>query len=151
MATRKLEEGIRHMYASMRRLREAFPAKPFTPDGRMVGDIGEAIAALRFNVTLDERLRKHWDGYREIRGVRRDVQIKTTQKDSTYLKQPPHEGDLLVFKFFEDGRWKCCYDGPIQQVWDALDGQRSDHSGAKFVQLAALQDLESIKSTKGRY
>ena len=80
---KKLEAAIRHMYASVQVLREAFPGKPFTPDGRMVGDIGEAIAALRFGVVLDERLQRHWDGYRLIaKGQRRDVRARARSLSS---------------------------------------------------------------------
>ncbi len=60
----KFKKAIKNLYLSVAKLQTAFPDKPFTPDGRMVGDIGEAIAALKFNVVIDKRLRRHWDGYR---------------------------------------------------------------------------------------
>ncbi|MDO8599298.1 MAG: hypothetical protein Q7S02_04270 [bacterium] len=139
---KKLEAAIRHMYASVKVLRGAFPGKPFTPDGRMVGDIGEAIAALKFGVVLDKKLRKSWDGYRETATGKWDVQVKTTQKDETYLKKPPHEGELLVFKIFEDGSWECCYDGLVQRVWKSLQSKKMDSTKAKFIKLSILKTLQ---------
>lgn len=139
----QLKEAIKDLYSSVAKLQAAFPDKPFTPDGRMVGDIGEAIAALKFNVVLDKRLRRHWDGYRiDSSEKKQEVQIKTTQKDETYLKKPPHKGYLIVFKVFSNGEWECCYDGKIMRVWNSLAKQKPDSTGAKFIQLARLREFK---------
>ncbi|OGF62205.1 hypothetical protein A2926_00090 [Candidatus Giovannonibacteria bacterium RIFCSPLOWO2_01_FULL_44_40] len=141
----QLKEAIKDLYSSVAKLRAVFPGKPFTPDGRIVGDIGEAIAALKFNVVLDRKLRRDWDGYRiDSSGKKCEVQVKTTQKDETYLKKPPHEGDLIVFKIFDNGEWECCYDGKIMRVWNSLAKQKLDSTGAKFIQLARLRNLNKI-------
>ena len=135
-----LKSAIRHLYVSVKKLNSAFPDKPFTPDGRMVGDIGEAIAAIKFGVTLDKTLRRHWDGYRiDSSGKKYDVQIKATQKDKTYLKRPPHEGELLVFKIFENGDYKCYYNGKIMRVWKSLSRQKPNSSGEKFINLSRFK------------
>lgn len=138
----KLKIAIKNLYFSVEKLNKAFPDKPFTPDGRMVGDIGEAIASIKFGVILDKKLRKDWDGYREDSGKRREVQIKTTQKDETYLKKPPHEGDLLVFQIFKNGDWECHYDGKISPVWESLNDKKPDSAGAKFIKLKNLRKLK---------
>ena len=139
----QLKEAIKDLYSSVAKLQAAFPGKPFTPDGRMVGDIGEAIAALKFNVVLDKRLRRDWDGYRiDSFEEKSEVQVKATQKDETYLKKPPHEGDLIVFKIFDNGEWECCYDGKIMRVWNSLVKQKPDSTGAKFIQLARLRKFK---------
>lgn len=136
----QLKEAIIDLYLSVEKLHAAFPDRKFTPDGRMVGDIGEAIAALKFNVFLDEKSQKHWDGHRILSGGRgRKVQVKTTQKDETYLKKPPYEGDLLVFKIFKDGKYKCCYDGSIMKVWRSLKDKKPDNTGAKIITLEKLK------------
>ena len=139
----QLKKAIIHLYVSVSKLHSAFPDRKFTPDGRMVGDIGEAIAALEFNVILDEKSKKHWDGHRVgLTGKERKVQIKTTQKDETYLKEPPHEGDLLVFKIFRNGEWKCYYDGSIVKVWRSLKNKKPDKTGAKAITLGKLKVLQ---------
>lgn len=136
-----LKRAIKHLYVTVKKLNSAFPDKPFTPDGRMVGDIGEAIAAIKFDVVIDKKLRRDWDGYRvDSYGNKHEVQIKTTQKDETYLKKPPHEGELLVFKIFKDGNYKCYYNGKIMRVWKSIK-QKPDNTGAKFIKLNKLQQL----------
>lgn len=138
----QLKNATKDLYLSVEKLHSAFPNKPFTPDGRMVGDIGEAIASLKFNVVLDKKLRKHWDGYRiDFAGNKREVQIKTTQKDETYLKKPPQDGDLLVFRIDREGEWKCYYDGPIIKVWDSLAGKKPNNAGEKFIKLNKLKEI----------
>ncbi len=140
--TDKLKGAIRDLYRSVVELNNAFPERKFTPDGRMVGDIGEAIASLKFNVILDEKSRKDWDGFRiDKNGKKRKVQVKTTQKDETYLKKPPYEGDLIVFKINNDGGYECCYDGPIIRVWESLKDKNPDITGAKFIKLDKLKKL----------
>lgn len=140
---KQFREAIKDLYLSVAKLQVAFPDKPFTPDGRMVGDIGEAIAALKFNVVLDKKLRRHWDGYRvDSLGKKHEVQIKATQKDETYLKKPPYEGDLIVFKIFSSGEWECCYDGKIMRVWNSLARLKPDSTGAKFIKLARLREFK---------
>ncbi|MBU4298968.1 hypothetical protein KKB43_00595 [Patescibacteria group bacterium] len=144
----KLKKAIIDLYKSVFKLQSAFPGRKFTPDGRMVGDIGEAIAALEFGVILDKKIKKHWDGHRvDSMGIERKIQIKTTQKDETYLKKPPCEGDLLIFKIFSNGKWRCCYDGPIVKVWRSLKNKNLDNTGAKIITLEKLKVLWGKKDS----
>ncbi|MDD3662725.1 MAG: hypothetical protein PHT84_02570 [Candidatus Pacebacteria bacterium] len=56
----QLKEAIKDLYRSVEKLNSAFLQRKFTTDGRMIGDIGEAIASLKFNVVLDEKSQKDW-------------------------------------------------------------------------------------------
>ncbi len=140
--SRRLKEAIRDLYLSVEKLRRAFDGRKFTPDGRMVGDIGEAIASLEFGVILDKKIKKHWDGHRiDSAGKKCDVQVKATQRDETYLKKPPQEGDLLVFRIDRNGEWECYYDGSIIKVWESLKHKKPDSTGAKIIKLAKLKEI----------
>jgi len=139
----QLKEAIKDLYHSVEKLNDAFSQRKFTPDGRMIGDIGEAIASLRFDVVLDEKSQKDWDGYRiDKKGNKRMVQVKTTQKDETYLKKPPCDGDLLVFKIRRDGEYELCYDGSALKVWDSLSHRKADVTGAKMIDLKRLKQIK---------
>ncbi|MBU4274724.1 hypothetical protein KKE19_02825 [Patescibacteria group bacterium] len=138
----QLKGAIRNLYKSVVELNNAFPERKFTPDGRMVGDMGEAIASLKFHVILDEKSKRDWDGCRINKNHKeRKVQVKTTQKNETYLKKPPCDGDLLVFKINNDGGYECCYDGSIMKVWKSLKDKNPDINGAKFIKLSKLKKL----------
>jgi hypothetical protein len=73
---------------------------------------------------------------------KRMVQIKATQKDETYLKRPPCDGDLLVFKIKRDGEYELCYDGPALKVWDSLNHRKADVTGAKMIDLKKLKEIK---------
>jgi len=47
-------EGLALIYRGIERLRNAFPHRALTIDGRLVGDIGEVIAALEYDISLDD-------------------------------------------------------------------------------------------------
>jgi hypothetical protein len=138
-----LSGAIREMFQVQRLLHEAFPKRPFTPDGRMIGDIGEAIAEISYRVTVDTGIRKHWDGKREEGNAKcAEVQIRATQKDDTYVKQSPDVGCLLVFKISPDGTWECCYNGNTDRVWSSLEAKKANQAGEKMIGLGALRKLD---------
>lgn len=94
-------------------LQTEFAHRRFTIDGRLVGDIGEIIAATEFDVTLDEVGRATHDG---VTGSGRNVQIKATfQNHLTFGKTPQL---YLGFKLFEDGRHEVIFNGPGQNIFD---------------------------------
>jgi len=115
----------------------------FTPDGRMVGDIGEVIAGFFYGVELHKNGHRNWDGTYESRSV----QIKVTGGIDTYLKEPPEEGFLdgllMVFEINrESGEYKIVYNGDIKRVWNALNNLKIDKTGAKMISLDRLRKLQ---------
>jgi len=102
-----IRDSLALIFAGINKLKEAFPHKAFTIDGRLVGDIGEVIAALEYEVTLYEVLRPGYDG--ETPDGRR-VQIKATFKDSLTFKGTPDY--YLGFKLDDDGEYDEVYNGP---------------------------------------
>ncbi len=92
----------------------------FTIDGRLVGDIGEIIAAREFEIELDSKSRPIHDA-RTKDG--RDVQIKATFKNSlTFTKEPTL---YLGFKLWKDGQHEVVFNGPGRIISDAF-GTRKD-------------------------
>ena len=60
--------------------------KPFTPDGRMVGDIGEALAERFFLVRLEKNQKAGFDGILESDGKTK-VEIKITRKKAFQFRK----------------------------------------------------------------
>ena len=115
----------------------------FTPDGRMVGDIGEVIAGIFYQVKLHNVGRHDWDG--TYNG--RNVQVKATGGNDTYLKEPPKDGFadglLMVFQIDrEGGGYKLIYNGDIQRVWNELDDVNLNRAGEKMISLNRLRELQ---------
>ncbi len=120
-------DALRQLYAARNILRAHFPELPFTLDGRMVGDIGEAIAATKWGFKpLPSNSKTHDaetpDG--------RKVQIKTTQQ--TRGGSPVGLGldkrtfeHLIVIQIREDASYEVLYDGPGTYIDQKREGKKS--------------------------
>jgi len=102
-----------------------FPGRKFTPDGHLVGSIGEVLAAHLYDLELlpasaERHDAKAPDG--------RLVQIKATQAKSVGLRSEPDH--LIVLKLNQDGSTNEVYNGPGAPAWHQAgkmqkNGQRS--------------------------
>jgi hypothetical protein len=70
-----ISEALRLIFQAIEKLKEAFPNRAFTIDGRLVGDVGEVIAALEYDVVLHDVSRPNHDA---TTSDGRNVQIKAT-------------------------------------------------------------------------
>lgn len=123
---------VRRIYACVQRLERIFePEKRrFTPDGHMVGSLGEALAARMFGLTLLGNSEKGHDA----RAGRKLVQIKTTQRKHVELRSEPEH--LLVLKLDPTGQITVVYDGPGARPWTAAGGKM-----VRRISLAQLRQL----------
>jgi Family of unknown function (DUF6998) len=63
MASRQtITEALEMIFQGIAHLKDAFPHRAFTIDGRLVGDIGEVIAAIEYDVLLDNVSQPGHDG-----------------------------------------------------------------------------------------
>jgi hypothetical protein len=84
----------------------------FTLDGRIIGDIGEILAAQFFELELHENQRSRHDAVTTIAGQEHGVQIKC-RKASTVIDFTSIPELLLVVNFSTDWRqWGVIYNGP---------------------------------------
>src|SRR6266487_119639 len=112
-----LTEGLALVFQGIDRLRAAFPNRRFTIDGRLVGDVGEVIAELEYDVTLNEVSQPDHDGTTKDG---KKVQIKATFKDSLTFKTA--SDFLLGFKLYPDGRYEEVFNGPGQLIYAHRSG-----------------------------
>ncbi len=70
-----IAEALALIFDGIARLKKAFPNRAFTIDGRLVGDIGDIIAALEYDVVLHEVSQPDHDA---VTPDGRSVQIKAT-------------------------------------------------------------------------
>src|SRR5260370_37640017 len=98
MSRQKIEEALAHIFRGIGMLQTEFTNRRFTIDGRLVGDIGEIIAATEFDVTLDEVGRAEHDG--KTRNERLGQVKATFQNELTFRTTPQ---PYLGFKLYPDG------------------------------------------------
>jgi hypothetical protein len=108
-----LKEGLALVFQGIERLKTAFPNRQFTIDGRLVGDIGEVIAALEYEVERDDVSQPNYDG-KTADG--RKVQVKATLRDRLTFKTTPEL--MLGFKLYRDGRYEEVFNGPGKLIFE---------------------------------
>ena len=108
-----IKKALKNIFESIDDLCNAFPQKSFTIDGRLVGDIGEIIAILDFDINLFDVQQADHDG--ETSDGRK-VQIKATFKDSLTFRTVPDY--YLGFKLFKDGHYEVVFNGPGRIIYE---------------------------------
>jgi hypothetical protein len=114
-----IAKSLESIFSGIDALGEAFPDKKFTIDGRLVGDVGEIIARLHYDIELDKVSRPHHDG----KWGSRNVQIKATFKDSlTFTTIPEY---YLGLKLCRNGQHEEVYNGPGINIFERYKNRKS--------------------------
>jgi hypothetical protein len=108
-----IKEALGLIFQGIDHLKNSFPNRAFTIDGRLVGDIGEVIAALEYDVILDDTIQPDYDAT-TLDG--RKVQIKATFKDSLTFRTTT--AYYLGFKLYPDGRHEEIFSGPSKLIYE---------------------------------
>ena len=74
-----IPEAIKQLRQVVKQLQDAYPKKRFTLDGRLVGDLGEILAQIEYDIELYDGLQKYHDAKASDGRL---VQIKATMQDS---------------------------------------------------------------------
>jgi len=128
-----LPDLIKKMYEIVGELEGRFK-RPFTPDGHLVGSIGEVLASYRYTLTLLPASTEIHDA-QSLDG--RLVQIKATQGKSVALRAEPEH--LIVLQIQKDGCATEIFNGPGNLVWNAC-GQMQKN-GQRPIGLTKLRQL----------
>jgi len=143
MSIETVPELVREIYAIVAKLEAAFPGRHFTPDGHLVGSLGEVLAAAHYGLELLPASAEAHDA-RTPDG--RKVQVKATQVNRVALRQ---DCDLLlVLQLDKDGGFKEVYNGPGAPVWEAAGSMQSN--GQRAISLTTLRELNSAVADKDR-
>nr|WP_291854529.1 hypothetical protein [Accumulibacter sp.] len=131
----RFPEIVRSIYAAVAELEAMFPGRKFTPDGHMVGSLGEALAAHHYGVTLHGASFECHDGT----CCGKNVQVKATQGGRIAITSEPEF--LLVLRLHPDGSFSEEYNGAGHRVWSLVSHKPRPKNGQHQVSLAALRKL----------
>jgi hypothetical protein len=112
----------------------------FTFDGNLVGDLGEAVAAELFGLTLTGRSNEGIDGYAPDG---RSVQVKAsgTRRGPAFRPVDTRSDHLLVFHFdYDNCTGEVIYNGPEEPVIALLPQTWSGQRCVSLTKLVALND-----------
>lgn len=128
-------EKIQLLYQISRNLETLFPGRHYTPDGHMIGSIGEALAASFYGLDLFPASEETHDAKAPDGRL---VQIKATQIQRVALSSEPEW--LLVLKIHHDGTFSEEYNGPGALVWAHCG--KMQKNGQRPISLTTLHQLQ---------
>lgn len=134
-----LPEAVQAIYDAVAMLEEAYPGRRFTPDGHLVGSIGEVIAAEAFDLELLPSSSPIHDARAKDGTL---VQIKTTGGTSVAMTADCQK--LLVLKIIDPTYAVVVYFGSGDVAWAAAG--KLAKNGQRRISLKKLQDLASEQS-----
>jgi hypothetical protein len=125
---------VNRLYELVRELETAFPGRPFTPDGHLVGSLGEVLASHYYDLDLLPCSTECHDA--QARDGRL-VQVKATQGSTVALRaQPQH---LLVILLKRDGTIEEVYNGPGTLAW--TNCRKRQKNGQSPISVSKLRKL----------
>lgn len=135
-----LPTPVAKIYEAVEELSLLYPGRPFTPDGHLVGSIGEVIAAEALGLELYPPSQPGHDAFDE----NGDVQIKLTAGKAISMYASCER--LVVLRIVSPHEAEIVYDGPGEAAWGnagamAKNGQRRI-SLSRLKALAAQRDAE---------
>ncbi|RWQ37805.1 MAG: hypothetical protein EOS21_21435 [Mesorhizobium sp.] len=140
----KLPESVKALYAAHAAICQHFAhtGLTFTLDGKLVGDVGEAVVAEAFGITLCRQRTPGVDGHA---ADGRSVQIKATGRPNAGPAFTPGEGiaDHLIFIRidFAAGNAAVLYNGPEGPVRRLLPPK---WSGTKVIPMSKVLATDAI-------
>lgn len=135
-----LDENIKQLFEIISDLKNNFPNKEFTLDGRLVGDIGEILVQENYDVQLYNKQEKTHDGYDSYK---RKIQIKATFKDK--LSFPCNKKDVpdyfIGIKIHTNGSYEEIYNGKGAAIWELVKNRAKTKNSSFQISLPSLKKL----------
>jgi hypothetical protein len=131
---------VADIYRAVAALEARYPDRKFTPDGHMVGSIGEVIAAEALGLRLYPMSRPGHDAF-DAGG---DVQIKLTAGTSVAMYATCDR--LVVLRVVSPKEAEIVYDGPGKPAWDSAGKMKKN--GQRVISLPRLRAIAMTATKK---
>ena len=127
---------VKQLYAKVSELEQMFPGRHFTPDGHLVGSLGECLVADAYGLELMTASNAGYDAV-TISGVK--VEIKATQADTVAFRREPQH--VIVVKIAKDGSFEEIFNGPGRLIWSQFAGKKMPTNGQFQISISKLVAL----------
>lgn len=131
-----LPAPVAAIYHAVAELEALYPGRRFTPDGHLVGSIGEVVAAEALGLTLYPASHPAHDAY-DANG---DVQIKMTGGKSVAMYSTSTR--LVVLRVTSPELAEIVYDGPGEIAWS--NARKMGKNGQRVISLTKLRALGAM-------
>lgn len=139
------QSQVKNIYRAVKELELMFPGRPFTPDGHMVGSLGECLVAEAYGLDLMPPSNKGFDA-KAKNGV--EVEIKATQSKSVAFRSCPEHA--IVIKIYRDGTFDELFNGPGSIVWAAFENKKLPTNGQYQISINKVKSLNMTVSSDER-
>ena len=129
----------------MNEFEDMFPDRHFTPDGHMVGSLGECLVADAYDLELMPASNKGYDAISKS-GVK--IEIKATQSKTVAFRSCPEHA--IIIKILPDGTFEEIYNGPGDLIWREFEGKKIPSNGQFSISLNRLKGLNALVSDEAR-
>ena len=139
------QNQVKNIYKAVSELEQMFPDRPFTPDGHMVGSLGECLVADAYNLDLMSPSNKGFDAKTK---EGKEVEIKATQSKSVAFRSCSEH--TIIIKINKDCTFSECFNGPGHIIWDTFAGKNMPKNGQHQISLNKLKQLNEAVLTSDR-
>jgi hypothetical protein len=135
MDATEFKHKIAEIYRIADELGDAFGIDTCTPDGHLLGAIGQIAAKIGFGLEFRSEEEEHnctWsDGSRKI-----NVQVRCTGHGNIALRRKPEH--LIALEITPKGQIRVLFNGPGEVVWDRIERQRATqkYASANLLRIA---------------
>jgi len=128
---------IGQLFQIVQRLGKMFRGRPFTPDGHLVGSIGEVVAAYTYGLILERCSNEGFDAKTK---AKQTVEIKLTGGDKVAVSSDAQPPDILiVLKLDSKIGFTEIYNGKFPE--DLWRSKKANKRRIKFLPLSELKRL----------
>ena len=131
-----LKRQVRALYQIVKELECMFPGRPFTPDGHMVGSLGECLVADAYGLKL---MPPSTEGHDALSKDGKKVEIKATQSKTVAFRSCPDH--TIIIRIFKDGSFEECFNGPGEIIWKTFEGRKKPSNGQYQITLGRVKVL----------
>lgn len=142
---KQLKSLVQQLYAVVSNLEDMFPGRHFTPDGHLVGSLGECLVAEAYDLQLMPASNSGFDAVSKT-GV--EVEIKATQSKSVAFRHKPEHTIVILIK--PNGTFEEVYNGPGTLIWKQFRGKKRPSNGQYQISLNKLKTLSELVDETSR-
>lgn len=135
----KLQGLVQQLYATVCELELMFPGRHFTPDGHLVGSLGECLVADAYSLKLLTASNK---GHDAITKDGQKVEIKATQSHSVAFRSEPEHA--IIIKILPDGTFEEIYNGSGARIWQQFANKTVPSNGQFQISVTKLKQLNQM-------
>ena len=130
----RLPDAVARIYEAVTMLERQYPGRKFTPDGHLVGSIGEVVAAEALGLTLYGMSEP---GHDAVDREGRKVQIKMTAGQSIAMYADCDR--LVVLRVVSPQDAEVIYDGAGSLAWNAAGAMAKN--GQRTIRISTLKKI----------